>query len=209
MPTASIAFSNRSRSSSKCETRVPSASSSVRLRAHSLGGLPASAAAGGGSVGCGGAMVGGFVGWNGAAGARLVLLFQQLFRADLAFQLLAQLARHRARSSQPVADLARDFGQALWPQHDQSDGRGEQDLRKSNIKHATSRVRFWRRLDFGLAGGCTRFEIGVLVLLELLDLLLGFTFMHRLLEALDGPRPDRSRSNAIAWCRISPEQWPK
>src|ERR1700691_3642720 len=203
MPTASIAFSRRSRSSSKCEIRVPSASSS---------GPPPSLIgqlAGDETLSRWLAHRRGFGSWgfderrrcnrrwrlDGGGGrsrfvrrgcTRLALLFQKFFGADFALQLFAQLPRHHARSSQPAADLACDLGQALRTQHDQCDGRGEQDLRKSNIKHAASGVRFWRRLGLRLAGRGAGIEIGVLLLPELLDLLFRFALMHCVLETLDG-----------------------
>src|SRR5450631_838078 len=103
MPTASIAFSNRSRSSSKCEISVPSASPP---------GSPSDS------------LIGRF-----AVGVRLrlrrrrqpvaigrrllVALLHQLLRAHFALELLAELTRNGARPAHPITDLTGHFGKPL------------------------------------------------------------------------------------------------
>src|SRR5260221_13033252 len=164
MPTASMAFSNRSRSSSKCEISVPSASP--------LGFPPGSVIGwrgGGGERGRGVVLrvrhrmrvyARGDTGlrrrvrrawWSvrrgrrrySISGRRLwrALLFQQFFRAHFAFQLFGELAGHDARAPHPVADLAGNFRQALRPEYHERYGRREKDFREAEIKHAASHVR--------------------------------------------------------------------
>src|SRR6202030_117850 len=114
IPTASMAFSNRSRSSSKCEISVPSASP--------LGFSP-------GSV----------IGWRGGGDrargvvlgvrrrmrvyARVVGLLPHLVRAHFAFQLFGELPGHGTRAPHPVADLAGNLRQAFRPEYDERYGR--------------------------------------------------------------------------------------
>ncbi len=153
MPTASMAFSNRSRNSSRCEISVPSASAARfarwfihwvvccrivdRIRRRAVGGR----------------------------GRRLRMRRRLVSHASPAWLVCRsnssaftsrsscslELPRHEARAPHPIADLARNFGKPLRTQHDECYGRSEQNLRKSEIKHAASGIRLGGRLDLRLA----------------------------------------------------------
>src|SRR5262249_53520562 len=142
-PTATSARNRRSRSSSRCEISVPSASFS----GSSLIGAARLCGSRGGGVGGGGRVAGGGVGGHRrrmAVGARCAggrgggwrlrrrgrggaLGLACLLELHFLLELLAELTRHGTGSSHPAADFGHHARQLLRSQHDQRQDEDDQD----------------------------------------------------------------------------------
>src|SRR6266404_3604550 len=59
-----------------------------------------------------------------------------LRESHLFLELLAELARHGARASDPTAELSDDTRQLLRPQYDESQNENDQQLGKASLEHA-------------------------------------------------------------------------
>src|SRR5882672_334517 len=135
--TANTAFSNRSRSSRRCEISVPSFRSSWASGSGSL------MAAGGGSRG-----------WRGLYGRRgrgrlrgrdgccrlgrrrrLAVIEAEVLGGHFLIELVAELSRHGARPSHPAADVLGELRQFLGTEDQQCDERDQQDLGEADVEH--------------------------------------------------------------------------
>src|SRR5579864_921965 len=130
IPIATIERSSRSRSSSRCEIRVPSASFS------------GSSLMGGRRWGLGG--------WRrlgGGRGRRLRRFLRRraprLLELHFLFQLLAELARHGSGPANPPAYLGHHTRKLLRSQHDQCQDEDDQDFGKTALEQVTRSDRSW------------------------------------------------------------------
>src|SRR6188474_1183961 len=166
---AIIDRSSRSRSSSRCEISVPSAS-------------------------CSGSRVSGLIGparrrsLGGAGrrrrvdGPRLGRRIAQRVVLRLLLELRTELSSHGAGAPRPAAQVGRELRQSLWSEHQQSDREDQRDLGEADLEH-TSDAGLAVRLDGALA----LLEVRILAT-QVLDLPGGLllALVDRLLEAPDG-----------------------
>src|SRR5262245_34923161 len=125
--TAIVDLSSRSRSSSRCEISVPSASCSGSRLSELIG--PAR-------------LRGGICGPGRRRGVNRLLRRRVAERVVLRFlfELRAQLPRHRARAPGPAAEIRGELRQALRAEHQERDPEDQDDLGKSDLEH---RLRRW------------------------------------------------------------------
>src|SRR6516165_9399640 len=160
MPTATSARNSRSRSSNRCEIRVPSASFSgssligaARLRVVRVGDIGRQlvpSAVRGRVQRSGGTRA--FPGRLGGGGHRLnrrrrggALCLARLFELHFLLELLAKLTRHGAGSSDPTAHFRHYTRQLLPSPHDQRQDEDDQYLREPALEQITCSVRSWCR----------------------------------------------------------------
>src|SRR5512137_2608024 len=140
MNTAMTDLSSRSRSSSRCEISVPSASGSgspggVALIGRRCRGLDRGffGTGDGGGDRLGGPRPMNRGGRRGHRRGTGVVL--QRVELDFLFELGAQLAGHRTGAARPAADVSRELRQSLRPEDEQRDPEDQDDLGETHLEH--------------------------------------------------------------------------